>query len=160
VEHPVTEMITGIDLVQEQIRVAAGERLSFRQQDVVPRGHAIECRINAEDYRQGFRPTPGRLTRWRPPVGENLRLDTHCYEGYLVSPYYDSMLAKLIGNGTARRSVIHTLRQALDDFTIEGVSSTVPLHQAVLASEAFANGEVTTRWLEDCLLPEWQGRAN
>ena len=160
VEHPVTEAITGIDLVQEQIRVAAGERLSFRQHDLVPRGHAIECRINAEDSRQDFRPTPGRLTRWQPPVGENLRLDTHCYEGYLVSPYYDSMIAKLIGSGPARAAVIDTLRQALDAFTIEGVSSTVPLHQAVLASGAFAKGEVTTRWLEDRFLPEWQGRAN
>jgi acetyl-CoA carboxylase biotin carboxylase subunit len=160
VEHPVTEAITGIDLVQEQIRVAAGERLSFRQHDLVVRGHAIECRINAEDPRQDFQPTPGRLARWRPPAGANLRLDTHCYEGYLVSPYYDSLLAKLIASGPARPQVIDTLRQALEAFGIEGVSSTVALHQVVLASRAFAQGEVTTRWLENSFLPEWQGRAN
>jgi acetyl-CoA carboxylase biotin carboxylase subunit len=160
VEHPVTEAITGIDLVQEQIRIAAGKRLSFKQGDVVPRGHAIECRINAEDPRQDFRPTPGRVTRWRPPVGSGLRLDTHCYEGFLVSPYYDSLIAKLIASGPARPQVIDTLRQALDTFAIDGVSSTVPLHQAVLASAAFAQGSVTTRWLENSFLPEWQGRAN
>ncbi len=155
VEHPVTEAITGIDLVQEQIRVAAGERLSFRQSDLVVRGHAIECRINAEDPLHGFRPNPGRLKRWTPPVGANLRLDTHCYEGYLIPPYYDSMIAKLISSGTDRTQAIATLLHALGSFGIEGVNTTVPLHQAVLASDDFARGSVTTRWLENTFLPSW-----
>ncbi len=155
VEHPVTEAITGIDLVQEQIRVAAGERLSFRQSDLVLRGHAVECRINAEDPVHGFRPNPGRLKRWAPPTGANLRLDTHCYEGYLIPPYYDSMIAKLIASGADRNQAIATLLKALGSFGIEGVNTTIPLHQAVLSSDDFARGSVTTRWLENSFLPSW-----
>lgn len=155
VEHPVTEMITGIDLVKEQIRVAAGERLSFRQEDVAIRGHAIECRINAEDPRHGFRPAPGRLKTWQPPSGAGLRLDTHCYEGYLIPPFYDSMIAKLIAHGGDRRQAIVLLLKALADFRIDGIQTTIPLHRDVLASDAFGDGNVTTRWLEGQFLPGW-----
>ncbi len=156
VEHPVTELITGVDLVQEQIRVAAGERLSFRQKDLSIRGHAIECRINAEDPRHGFRPAPGRLSVWQPPEGAGLRLDTHCYEGYLIPPFYDSMIGKLIAHGDDRRHAIAMMLSAIGDFRIEGIKTTMPLHRDVLSSRAFGDADVTTRWLEAQFLPEWE----
>lgn len=159
VEHPVTEMITGVDLVQEQIRVAAGERLSFRQQDLAIRGHAIECRVNAEDPRHGFRPAPGRLQVWQPPSLPGVRLDTHCYEGYLIPPFYDSMIAKLIAHGEDRQQAIALALGALQGFRVEGITTTMPLHQDILSSHAFRDAEVTTRWLEALFLPEWQQAA-
>lgn len=160
VEHPVTELVTGIDIVREQLRIAAGERLSMRQSDIRLRGHAIECRINAEDPRKGFGPSPGRISRWRPPAGEGLRLDTHCEEGYLIPPYYDSMVAKLIAFGADRTQAIQRLAAGLREFEIEGIATTVPLNLDVLESEAFANSSVTTRWLETQFLPGWTAAAS
>ena len=155
VEHPVTEMITGIDLVKEQIRIAAGEPLSFRQENLSIRGHAIECRINAEDPTRGFLPSPGRLTRWSPPAHSRVRLDTHCYEGYLVPPYYDSMIAKLIAWDEDRGKAIALMSAALAGFGIEGVSTTIALHKAALAHRSFREARVTTQWLESDFLPSW-----
>lgn len=155
VEHPVTELITGVDLVQEQLRVAGGERLSFSQKDIAIRGHAIECRINAEDPIQGFLPSPGRLVRWAPPSGEGLRLDTHCFEGYLVPPNYDSMIAKLIGWGEDREIASRRLSDALRNFGIHGVNTTITLHKDLLTHPTFRASQVTTRWLEQEFLPSW-----
>jgi len=147
VEHPVTEMLTGTDLVCEQIRVAAREPLSFRQ--VPPHsGCAIEMRINAEDADCGFRPSPGTLERWRPPKGRNIRIDTHAYEGYVVPPYYDSMLAKLIVSGADRSAAIATARTALSCFSVAGVATTIPFHQRMLQRPEFARGEVHTSWVD------------
>jgi acetyl-CoA carboxylase biotin carboxylase subunit len=155
VEHPVTEMITGIDLVREQLRIAAGERLSIDQRTLAIRGHAIECRINAEDPLSAFRPTPGRITRWRPPIGDGLRLDTHCEEGVLIPPFYDSMVAKMIAHGTDREQARARLVAALARFEIDGIATTIALDRAVLEHPAFANSSVTTRWLETEFLPHW-----
>jgi len=148
VEHPVTEMLTGIDLVCEQLRVAAGEPLSFRQIPPHSGGCAIEMRINAEDADYGFRPSPGTLDRWRPPKGRNIRLDTHAYEGYAVPPYYDSMLAKLIVSGADRATAIATARTALSCFSVTGVATTIPFHQRMLQRPEFARGEVHTGWVD------------
>lgn len=155
VEHPVTELITGIDLIKEQIRIAGGERLSFRPEDIQIRGHAIECRINAEDPLNDFRPTPGRVKTWRPPAGAGIRLDTHCYENYLISPFYDSMVAKLITHASSREEARATMSAALEDFAIDGPCTTIPLHRAVIADIAFKDATVTTRWLEGEFLPHW-----
>ena len=155
VEHPVTELITGTDLVKEQLRVAAGERLSFRQKDIAIRGHAIECRINAEDPVRGFLPSPGRLARWAPPSGEGLRLDSHCFEGYRVPPNYDSMIAKLIAWGEDREVTTARLSGALHSFDIRGVNTTIALHRDLLTHRAFRASEITTRWLENEFLPSW-----
>ena len=148
VEHPVTEMTTGIDLVQEQIRVAQGEPLSFAQRQVIPRGHAIECRINAEKPEDDFRPSPGMITRWRPPEGPGIRVDTHCYEGYTVPPYYDSLLAKLIVAGGSRMAAIARLQQALANFQVAGVDTTIPFLASLVERGDFIAGKVNTRWLE------------
>jgi len=156
VEHPVTEMITGVDLVREQLRIAAGESLSFRQGDISIRGHAIECRINAEDPTGGqFHPSPGKLTRWSEPEGTGIRVDTHCYEGYTVPVHYDSLLAKAIAVGKNRAQAIQLLSDALEGFVVEGVRTTIPLHRAVLADPAFVGAKVTTQWLETAFLPTW-----
>lgn len=152
VEHPVTEMVTGRDLVIEQIRVAAGQKLSFSQEEVSFQGHAIECRVNAEDAERNFSPTPGRLTQWLPPHGEGVRVDTHCFAGYVVPPFYDSLLAKVIVHGTTRDKAIKRMQHALEDFVVEGVPTTIPFHRRVLAHEDFRNGRVTTRWVEDNFL--------
>ncbi|TCT03710.1 acetyl-CoA carboxylase biotin carboxylase subunit [Paralcaligenes ureilyticus] len=160
VEHPVTELITGIDLVKEQIRIAAGERLSFRAEDLEIRGHAIECRINAEDPLHDFRPAPGRVKTWRPPAGKGVRLDTHCYEGYLISPFYDSMVAKLITYAPSREQARTEMSKALENFVIEGPCTTIPLHRAVIADKAFEDSTVTTRWLEGEFLPHWHPQDN
>ena len=155
VEHPVTEMITGVDLVQEQLRVAMGEPLSFRQPDLRIRGHAIECRINAENPRSGFAPSPGRVSQWSAPDHPGLRLDTHCHEGYFVPPYYDSMIAKLIAWGEDRGEAVARMLGALAEFRITGIHTTIPLHSEVIAHPAFREGRVTTRWLENEFLPAW-----
>lgn len=160
VEHPVTELITGIDLVQEQIRIAAGERLSFTTEDLKVKGHAIECRINAENPFQDFRPTPGRIKNWNPPVGKGVRLDTHCHEGYLISPYYDSMVAKLIVHAPDREQACSAMLDALSSFGIEGPNTTIPLHSAIIAEPVFRDGSVTTRWLENDFLPHWAENEN
>ena len=146
VEHPVTEMVMGVDLVKEQIRVAAGEPLSFRD-DMAPRGHAIECRINAEDPVR-FMPSPGRMTVLHLPGGPGIRVDTHAYQEYFVQPHYDSMIAKLIAHGRDREEAMARMARALDFFIIEGVKTTIPLHQEVLADAQFRSGDVTTRFME------------
>jgi len=148
VEHPVTELVTGIDLVQEQIRVAAGERLRFRQKDVVQRGHAIECRINAEDCANGFRPSPGTLERLCLPGGPGVRVDTHCCTGTTIAPNYDSMIAKLLVHRATREAALATMRRALAEFVIDGVATTIPLHQEILANPDFMAGRVDTGWVE------------
>jgi acetyl-CoA carboxylase biotin carboxylase subunit len=144
VEHPVTESITGIDLVQEQFRIAAGEKLRFQQSDIVFRGHAIECRINAEEPLHGFRPSPGRIARWRPPEGPNIRLDSHCYPGYVVPVFYDSLLGKLIVYGSDRLEAIERMRRALEHFSIEGVETTLPFLRFALTQPDFVAGRVST----------------
>ena len=147
VEHPVTEMLTGTDLVAEQLKIAAGEPLSFKQSPANC-GSAIEFRINAEDSDQGFRPSPGTLTRWRPPKGRDIRIDTHVYEGYAIPPYYDSMLAKLIVTGPNRSATISAARSALARFEVAGVATTIPFHERLLQRPEFARAEVHTRWVE------------
>ena len=153
VEHPVTEAITGLDLVREQIRIAEGHPLTLRQQDVVFRGHAIECRINAEDPRT-FAPSPGQVTQYHAPGGMNVRVDSGLYAGYRVPPYYDSMIAKLIVYGTTRNGALRRLRRALEEFVIEGVKTTIPLHQALLDDPDFQAGDYTIKWLEEWLKRE------
>jgi len=149
VEHPVTEMVTGVDIVREQLRIAAGEPLSLRQEDVTIRGHAVECRINAEDPEAGFLPSPGTLTRWAPPAASGIRVDTHCRPGYTIPPYYDSLLAKAIATADDRAAALELMRRGLERFRIEGVKTTVPLLAAVIAAPAFAAAPVTTKWLEE-----------
>jgi acetyl-CoA carboxylase, biotin carboxylase subunit len=150
VEHPVTEMITGIDLVREQIRVAEGKPLSFTQEDVTFTGHAVECRINAEDPRT-FMPSPGTVTWYHPPGGLYVRVDSGLYHGYKVPPYYDSMIAKLIVYGQTREGCLMRLRRALGEFVIEGMKTTIPLHQRLLEEPDFQNGNYTIKWLEEWL---------
>ncbi|WP_294275445.1 acetyl-CoA carboxylase biotin carboxylase subunit [uncultured Sphingomonas sp.] len=150
VEHPVTEMITGLDLVREQIRVAEGHPLTLRQQDVQFRGHAIECRINAEDPRT-FAPSPGTVKMYHAPGGMHVRVDSGLYQGYKVPPYYDSMIAKLIVYGTTREGALRRLRRALEEFVIEGMKTTIPLHQALLDDPEFQKGDYTIKWLEEWL---------
>ena len=150
VEHPVTEMITGLDLVREQIRVAEGHGLSCRQEDVRFRGHAIECRINAEDPRT-FAPSPGLVKQFHAPGGMHVRVDSGLYAGYRVPPYYDSMIAKLIVYGNSRAGCLRRLRRALEEFVVEGPTTTIPLHQALLDDPEFQAGDYTIKWLEDWL---------
>lgn len=151
VEHTVTEVITGIDLVAEQIRIAAGEPLALKPSDVRLIGHAIECRINAESAQLGFRPSPGKISAWCPPAGDFVRVDTHCFPGYIVPPYYDSLLAKLIVFGADRMEAITRMQDALNDFTIEGVNTTVPFLKAIMRQPEYVTGKVNTRWVEDLL---------
>jgi len=153
VEHPVTEMITGVDLVQEQIRIAAGEKLRFRQKDVVLRGHAIECRINAEDpYR--FTPSPGRITSYHPPGGPGIRVDTHIYAGYTVPPNYDSMVGKLIAYGATRDQAIRRMRIALSEMVLEGITTNIALHRELLHDSRFLRGGTSIHYLEQKLAQE------
>ena len=149
VEHPVTEEVTGRDLVAEQIRIAAGESLSFAQDDVAVAGHAVEARLTAEDAAHGFRPSPGRLARFAVPDLKGLRVDTHCADGTLIPPHYDSLMAKLIGRGPDRASAVGVLREALAGLEVEGVECNRALLSDVLAHRDFAAGAVTTRWLEE-----------
>jgi acetyl-CoA carboxylase, biotin carboxylase subunit len=149
VEHPVTEEVTGRDLVAEQLRIAAGEPLSFAQEDVVLDGHAVEARLTAEDVAHDFRPSPGRLSRFAVPDVANLRVDTHCADGTLIPPYYDSLMAKLIGRGPDRASAVGVLSEALERLEVEGVQCNRTLLRDVLAHEDFTAGAVTTRWLEE-----------
>lgn len=151
VEHPVTEMVTGFDLVQAQLRISAGEPLWFSQEDVVVQGHAIECRINAENPLDNFRPSPGQIIQWRCPEGEGIRLDTHCYEGYVVPPYYDSLLAKLVVYGTDRSEALKRLEVALEDFHVSGVSTTIPFLRSLVSRPEFQSGDVSTSWVENVL---------
>jgi len=158
VEHPVTEMITGIDLVQEQIRVAAGERLRIRQKDVVLRGHAIECRINAEDpYR--FTPSPGRITSYHPPGGPGIRVDSHVYAGYSVPPNYDSMVGKVIAYGATRDQAIRRMRIALSEMAVDGILTNLPLHRELLHDSRFVRGGTSIHYLEQKIAQESRQKA-
>jgi acetyl-CoA carboxylase biotin carboxylase subunit len=150
VEHPVTELVTGIDIVQQQIRVAAGHKLALRQRDIVKRGHAIECRINAEDPFT-FVPSPGRITSWHPPGGPGIRVDSHAYANYFVPPYYDSLLAKLIAYGDTREQAIARMRIALSEMIVEGIKTNIPLHQELLLDEKFVRGGTSIHYLEEKL---------
>jgi len=152
VEHPVTELVTGVDLIREQIRVAAGEKLRFRQKDVVPRGAAIECRINAEDPAKDFRPSAGTVTRWEPPGGPGVRLDSHVVTGYKVPPNYDSMVAKLLVHQPTRAEALAVMRRALREFTVEGIATTIPIHQQIFNTAEFTNGTVDTTFIERTFL--------
>ena len=147
VEHPVTERITGIDIVRDQILIAAGEKLAYRQQDIEFRGHVMECRINAEDP-VTCRPSPGKIRTWHPPCGFGVRVDTAAYAEYVIPPYYDSLIAKLIVYGVDRAEAINRMRRALDMFIVEGVNTSIPLHQKILAHPDFQSGDIYTAFLE------------
>ena len=148
VEHCVTEMITGFDLLQWQVRVANGEKFDFTQDDIKIRGHAIECRINAEDSERNFIPCPGHITGFMPPGGLGVRIDTHCYTDYFMPPNYDSLMGKLIVWGRDRKQAIARMKRCLDEFTITGIASTIPFHKAVMENEVFQSGEVCTDFIE------------
>ena len=148
VEHTVTESVTGIDLIKEQIRLAMGEELGYNQSDVEIRGHAIECRINAEDPANQFMPSPGLVTTYHPPGGIGVRVDGYLYTGYTVPPHYDSLVAKLITNGRDREEAIARLDRALSEFKIEGIKTTIPLFQQILNDERFLNQVIFTNFLE------------
>jgi acetyl-CoA carboxylase biotin carboxylase subunit len=147
VEHPVTEMVTGMDIVREQIHIAAGERLRFEQQDIRWRGHAIECRINAEDPRN-FMPSPGTIERLHIPGGPGVRVDSHIYAGYKVPPYYDSLIGKLITHGEDRPSALARMRTALNEMVIDGIRTNIPLHQDIMRDSAFDRGGTNIHYLE------------
>ena len=147
VEHPVTEMITGIDIVQEQIRIAAGLKLAFRQKDIVFQGHAIECRLNAEDPFK-FTPSPGRILSWHMPGGPGIRVDSHAYSGYVVPPNYDSMIGKLISYGKTREQAIRRMRIALSEMVIDGIQTNVPLHRELMLDPNFVEGGTSIHYLE------------
>jgi acetyl-CoA carboxylase biotin carboxylase subunit len=156
VEHPVSETITDIDLIQEQIRVAAGEPLSVQQSDLEVRGHAIECRVNAEDPDRDFAPAAGKLDVYVPPGGPWTRVDSHCYPGWTIAPFYDSLIAKLIVWAPTRLEAIDRMDRALSEFQIEGrgVKTTIPFHRRVLADPVFRSGDVTTDFVEQFLAGE------
>ena len=149
VEHTVTEMVTGIDIIKLQIKVAEGERINISQEDVVLFGHAIECRINAEDTTAGFLPSPGKLETYIVPGGPGVRVDSHSYQGYEISPYYDSMIGKLIVHGITREEAIEKMKRALSEYIIEGIDTTIPFHLEVLDNKVYRNGKVTTKFIED-----------
>ncbi len=157
VEHPVTEMVTGIDLIKEQIRVAAGEKLKFNQDNVQIRGAAIECRINAEDPDNNFMPSPGKIESLILPGGPNVRVDTHIYAGYEVPAYYDSLVAKLIVHGNNRQEAIKTMRRALSEFYIAPIKTTIPFHLKLMDNPLFKKGDISTHFVQDLLLGEGKG---
>lgn len=151
VEHPVTEMVTGVDLVAMQLRIASGEPLALRQEDIRFEGHALECRINAEDPKKGFMPKPGRISACTLPSGPWVRLDSHAFAGYALPPFYDSLIGKLIVWGETRPQAIERMRRALGECSIEGVPTTVPFHQQLMRDEDFLAGRVHTRWVRETL---------
>jgi len=151
VEHPVTEMISGVDIVQEQIRVAAGEKLRQRQREIELRGHAIECRINAEDPFD-FRPSPGKITAYHPPGGPGIRVDSHVYQGYTVPPHYDSMICKIIAYGATRDQAIRRMQIALSETVVEGIQTNIALHRELLSDTRFLRGGANIHYLEQKLL--------
>ena len=152
VEHPVTEMVTGVDIVKEQFRIAAGEPLSFKQEDIVLRGHAIECRLNAEDP-VTFMPSPGKITQFHMPGGPGIRVETHIYNNYTVPPYYDSMIGKLIAHGDNRQSALARIRNALDELVVEGIKTNIPLQREIVSDSAFKDTAQTIHYLEKKLGP-------
>ncbi|MBS1271490.1 MAG: Biotin carboxylase [Candidatus Marinimicrobia bacterium] len=149
VEHPVTEMVVGIDLIKEQIRVAAGGKVAPWMKNFKLRGHSIECRVNAEDPEHGFRPSPGEITSFHMPGGMGMRVDTHAYAGYTIPPTYDSMIGKIISHGRDRREAIDRMQRALEETVIEGIKTTIPFQQQVLADERFISGNFDTKFLEN-----------
>ena len=151
VEHPVTETVTGVDLIKEQIRIALGDSLTIKQDDVSLDGWAIECRINAEDPTNGFSPSPGRITMYHEPGGPGIRVDTHVFTGYDVPPYYDSLLAKLIAFGRTREDAIRVMQRALDEFLIEPIRTTIPLHKQIFNDPTFWRGQITTDYIDRLL---------
>lgn len=155
VEHPVTELVTGVDIVREQLRIAAGEPLSITQAEVQITGHAIECRVNAEDPRNNFMPAPGRVTTWIPPQGGGVRIDSHVYGGYLIPPYYDSMVAKVLTHGSDRGDALTRMGRALKHLTIDGVTTNKDFLISVIADEDFVGQRHHTRWVEQDFLPRW-----
>lgn len=152
VEHPTTEMITGVDLVKEQLRVAAGEELKYRQEDIHLRGWSIECRINAEDPENKFLPSPGTISTYQTPGGPGVRVDSGAFAGYTVQPFYDSLIAKLVVWGADREEALRRMLRALEEFRVEGIKTTIPLHKRLIRHEAFAAGAVHTRFLEEVIL--------
>ncbi len=150
VEHPVTEMITGVDIVREQLLIASGEKLSYRQKDITINGHAMECRINAEDP-ESFLPSPGRITQYHSPGGPGVRVDTHIYNNYMIPPYYDSMIAKLIVHGDTREIAMERMRIALSEMYIDGIKTNIPLQEKIMADSAFQAGGVNIHYLEKML---------
>ena len=157
VEHPVTELITGVDIVQEQLWIASGEKLRYRQKDIEFKGHAIECRINAE-HPYTFVPSPGRLTTWHPPGGPGIRVDSHVFAGYMVPPHYDSMIGKLLAYGKTRDQAIARMRGALMEMAVEGINTNIPLHQDLINDRAFQQGGASIHYLEQKLAAE-KGKA-
>jgi len=155
VEHPVTEEITGLDLVEEQIRTAFGSPLAIAHSAVQFQGHAIECRITAEDPYDDFMPTPGRITRFAVPNGNNIRVDTHCYEGYMISPFYDSLIAKIITRGENRDLAMETMKKALSTFEVSGVKTNIPFLQFLISQPEFIRGDIHIKWVENTVLPKF-----
>ena len=149
VEHPVTEEVTGIDLIKDQILVAAGEEIPYRQKDIHMTGHAIEFRINAENPDRGFAPCPGTISVYHAPGGPGIRVDSHAYGEYRIPSLYDSMIAKLVVRGRDRNEVIRRANRALDEFVVEGVDTTIPFHLKVLRNEQFRNGDYSTSFIEE-----------
>ncbi|MCM8762712.1 MAG: acetyl-CoA carboxylase biotin carboxylase subunit [Candidatus Omnitrophica bacterium] len=154
VEHPITEIVSGIDLVKHQILVARGDRLNFSQKDITIKGHAIECRINAEDPLNNFMPSPGKITKLILPGGPGIRIDTHIYEGYTIPPFYDSLIVKLIAYGINRAEAIERMQRALEEIRIEGIKTTIPLYKRIFEHPAFLSGRYSTKWLENFLASE------
>ena len=148
VEHPVTEAVMGVDVMKEQIRIAAGEKLTISKPILEPRGHAIECRINAEDPEHGFRPSPGVITNLHIPGGPGIRVDSHMYQGYRVPPYYDSLLGKIIAHGPNRETAIRRMMGALDELVVDGIHTTAPFLRRILESETFRRGQFSTSFVE------------
>jgi biotin carboxylase len=153
VEHPVTEEVTGIDLIKEQIKVAAGEKLTIRQEDVQFKGHVIECRINAEDPENNFMPCPGKIDLLNLPGGPHVRVDTHIYQGYEVPPTYDSLLAKVITFGPTRMDAISVMKRALNEFNIGPIKTTIPFHLRLLENAAFIKGDISTHFVQEMMSP-------
>ncbi len=154
VEHPVTEMVNDLDLIALMIKVAAGEPLPFKQEDIKPKGHAIEVRVNAEDWQNNFSPCPGKITMYVAPSGKGIRVDSHCYAGYSIPPHYDSMIAKLIVHGTDRADALRILEQALSEYILDGVKTTIGFHQRLIRDPRFVNNEVTTKWVDDVFMKQ------
>ncbi|HVT79840.1 MAG TPA: acetyl-CoA carboxylase biotin carboxylase subunit [Phycisphaerae bacterium] len=154
VEHPVTELVTGVDLIKWQLKIAAGEKLTLNQKDIPQNGCAIECRINAEDPERNFMPSPGTLEEFIPPGGPHVRMETHAHQGYKVPPNYDSMIAKLLVHGATRDEAITTMRRALDEFRVGPIKTTIPLHRQIMANQSFRQSKVDTGWIERTYKPK------
>ena len=155
VEHPVTEMVTGVDLIAEQIKIAGGNNLDFNQEEIQLNGHAIECRINAEDPSHNFRPSPGKITGWLPPGGPGVRVDSHVYTGYEIPPFYDSLIGKLIVWGKDRNAAIKRMNRALNECAVTGIPTTINFHLTLLDKSKFKEGKIHTKYVEEELLPNF-----